>query len=164
MLYRLYRLGLLAALAPPGVPEVDILVLSAHDQVAVGLQVKARTGRRGRGWVMNAKNELLDDANLFYALVDFEPEHPVTYIVPSAEVARVLKLDHETWLSHPGIHGQVRNDNNVRRLLPSYKEGAAPGVKPGWLEPYREGWDAIRAKAGGETELDAYIEARREER
>jgi hypothetical protein len=148
VLFCLYRRGILAALAPPGVPEVDILVLDAHRKVAASIQVKTRTGLRGRGWVMNAKNEFIGDPNLFYALVDLGPEHPVTYIVPSAAIARVLHLDHLAFLSHPGIHGQVHKDNSVRRLLPSYKEGVAPGVEDGWLEDYREGWDAVRAGAG----------------
>ena len=40
VLYQLYRRGLLAALAPPGVPEVDILILDQHKTVRVGVQVK----------------------------------------------------------------------------------------------------------------------------
>ena len=154
VLYRLYRLGILAALAPPGVPEVDILVLDAHHQVAASIQVKTRTIGADQGWHMQPKHESIEDPDLFYALVDLEPEHPVTYIVPSAQVAAVLRSNQREWLSRPGAHGQAHKDSNVRRLRPKYGD-LAPGFEDGWLEPYRDGWDAIRAKTGGEDYLSA---------
>jgi hypothetical protein len=150
VLYRLYRLGLLAALSPPGVPEVDILILDAHHRVAASIQVKTRTIGADQGWHMQPKHESMEDRDLFYALVDLEPEYPATCIVPSAVVAAVLRSNQREWLSRPGIRGQAHNDSKVRRLRPKYGD-LAPGFEDGWLEPYRDGWDAIRAKISEEV-------------
>ena len=51
VLSRLYRQGLLAALAPPGTPIVDVLVLSPDGKtIAATLQVKTSTGGAKTGW------------------------------------------------------------------------------------------------------------------
>jgi hypothetical protein len=149
VLYCLYRRGLLAALAPPGVPEVDILVLDAHREVAASIQVKTRTIGLDQGWACQPKHESIEYPDLFYALVDLEPERPVTYIVHSSVVAAVLRSNQREWLTRPGVRGQPHKDSKVRRLRPTYG-GLAPGFEDGWLETYRDGWDAIRAKTGRE--------------
>ena len=62
VLYQLYRRGALAALAPPGTPIVDVLVLSPDGEtVAATVQVKTRTSYQSDGWFMSPKHETLTD-------------------------------------------------------------------------------------------------------
>jgi hypothetical protein len=55
VLFRLYREGFLASLAPPGSPTVDVLVLSPDETIIASLQVKTRTYGRDQGWHMSKK-------------------------------------------------------------------------------------------------------------
>lgn len=147
VLFRLYRLGLMAALAPPGAPDVDVLVLTPDQEVAAQVQVKTRTYGTDKGWHMKPKHEQLIDDRLFYAFVDLEPESaPVTYVIPSVVVADVLASNHRAWLATPGAKGQVHNDSNMRRLMPVYKPGV-PDYPPGWLDQYAERWENLRDAA-----------------
>jgi hypothetical protein len=145
VLFRLYRLGMLASLAPPASPMVDVLVLTPDQKVIASLQVKTRTYGRDKGWHMRDKHELIVEPRLFYAFVDLEPEPPVTYIVPSSVVADVLRRSHQAWLDTPGRHGQPHRDNPMRRVLPAFVE-EVPGYPPGWLEKYREQWSVLTAE------------------
>ena len=107
VLYRLHAMGLLASLAPRGAPTVDILVLSPDETVVATVQVKARTYSSDGGWHMGQKHESIALPGCFYAFVDFEPEVPVTYIVPSAVVADVVTKSHQAWLASPGKEGKL---------------------------------------------------------
>ena len=66
--------GCLAALTPRGSPTADILVLSPDGTIAAEVQVKARSGRSGKGWRMSQKHEDLVRPRLFYCFVDFGHE------------------------------------------------------------------------------------------
>lgn len=144
VLYRLYRQGMLASLAPPGAPTTDVLVLAPDETVIASLQVKTRTYGRDRGWHMREKHESISHARYFYAFVDLEPEAPVTYIVPSRIVADVLRKSHQSWLDTPGARGQPHRDHPMRRVLPAYSHDV-PDYPPGWLYEYRERWDLLAA-------------------
>lgn len=146
VLFRLYRQGKLASLAPPGSPTVDVLVLAPDQSVVALLQVKTRTYGADRGWHMSLKHESIIEPRLFYVFVDLEPEPPVTYVVPSAVVADVLAKAHRAWLDTPGAKGQPHKDSKFRRILPAFKE-EVPGYPPGWLDEYRERWDLLAAGA-----------------
>jgi len=146
VLYRLYREGTLAALAPPGVPEVDILVLDSPHAIVAGIQVKTRTKGTDGGWHMGAKHEGIRDPRLYYAFVDLQPDPPITYIVPSTKVAEVLSASHQSWLATPGVHGQAHKDSAFRRILPEYKY-RVPGAETGWLDRYKEWWDQLKPPA-----------------
>lgn len=74
VLFRLYQQGMLASLAPPGSPTVDVLVLSPDETVVASLQVKTRHHGRDRGWMLKKKHEEIVQQRYFYALVDLEPE------------------------------------------------------------------------------------------
>jgi hypothetical protein len=143
VLFRLYRLGMLASLAPPGAPTVDVLVLSPDQSVIASLQVKTRTYGTDKGWHMSVKHESIREDRLFYAFVDLEPDLPVTYIVPSYIVADVLSKSHQAWLAAPGAKGQQRNDTNFRRLRPTYPDAFAD-YSPTWLDEWKERWDQLR--------------------
>jgi hypothetical protein len=136
--------GYLATPAPPGTPDVDILVLSPDGvTVAATVQVKTRTYGRDQGWHFKDKHERLVADRMFYALVDFEPAAPAVYIVPSARVATILAEGFQVWVTTPGARGQQRNpDNPMRRLLPNMGEGVTSGP-PRWLDPYRERYDLL---------------------
>lgn len=149
IIFRLYREGMLASLAPPGFPTLDVLVLTPDRSVAALLQVKTRTYGRDRGWHMSIKHESVQEPSLFYAFVDLEPELPVTYIVPSNVVAHVLRAAHQAGLATPGARGQKRNDNDLRRIRPTYAD-AYPGYSADWMEEWRERWDLLRSELPAE--------------
>jgi len=149
---QLLRRGLIAALAPQGVPNLDIIVSDVAGTRQVGVQVKSRLNKGSDGgWHMGAKHESIATPTLYYCFVNFGgtfSETPVTYIVPSAVVAEVLRESHATWLSNPGKRGHVRQDSNVRRLLPDYSYAYAPlppKYAAGWLDQYFEAWHLLSA-------------------
>ncbi|MDD8022421.1 MAG: hypothetical protein PHX82_04855 [Paracoccaceae bacterium] len=142
--------GLIAALAPQGVPNLDIVVSDIDGRRQLGIQVKSRLKKGSDGgWHMGAKHEDIQSPTLFYCFVDFgdvSVDHPVTYILPSAKVAEVVRESHRAWLSRPGQHGQARNDSKLRRLVPDYRYAYAPDpplYASGWLDPYREAWHLL---------------------
>jgi len=146
VLYKLHRLGLLAAQAPPNAYAADILVFSPGMLVGSMVQVKTRTVGRDQGWHMREKHQDLVRPRLFYALVDLEPDIPVVYVVPSAVVADVLTRSHRTWLGTPGVHGQQHQNTPMRRLLAEFPFPVS-GAAPGWLDEYRERWEYLTADA-----------------
>jgi len=150
VLSRLYQHGMLASLAPPRSPTVDVLVLSPDESVVALLQVKTRTYGKDKGWHMSIKHETIVEPRLFYAFVDLEPAAAVTYIVPSAVVADVLKRSHIAWLTTPGAKGQQRNDNDMRRIKPTYPD-PWDGYMPNWLDGWRERWDLLAVATAGPT-------------
>ena len=140
VLFRLYQRGMLASLAPPGSPTVDVLVLAPDETVIASLQVKTRHHGRDRGWMLRKKHESIVQDRYFYALVDLEPDSPVVYIVPSAVVADVIAKNHRAWLNAPGRGGRPHQDNEMRRVAPDYGDLEVPGYPAGWLDQYRERW------------------------
>lgn len=150
----LLRRGLIAALAPAGVPNCDIVVTDDIGDRLCAIQVKTRnsTGADG-GWHMGRKHEQLVSPTLFYCFVDFAAGgdgHPFTYVVPAAVVARALRICHRAWLDQPGKRGQQRKDSDLRRFLPDYSHLGVDSHGPGWLEPYREAWHLLACEATGD--------------
>ncbi|WP_313522263.1 hypothetical protein [Shinella sp.] len=147
---QLLRRNMIAALAPAGVPNADIVVTDTIGDRMSAIQVKTRRDLgTDRGWHMKAKHELLVSPSLFYAFVDFGRElsdAPKCWLVPAPTVADVLKRSHAYWLATPGQKGQARRDSDFRRLLPDYsRTGIEIGCNEGWLNPYFEEWGPIRA-------------------
>jgi len=145
---QLLRHGLIAALAPTGVPNADIVVTDTIGERMCAIQVKARRdiGSDG-GWHMKAKHETLRSPTLFYAFVDFGQSltaAPQCWIVPSAVVADVIAKSYSRWLETPGARGQQHQETNLRRFLPDY---TAIGYPENWLNPYLEAWDSLRTAA-----------------
>jgi hypothetical protein len=133
--------GCLAALTPRGAPDADILVQSLDGAVTAEMQVKARSGRSGKGWRMSEKHEHIVRDRLFYCFVDFghEASWPV-YVIPSKDVAEYLRQSHAAWLAAPGKQGQQRKDWPGRFISPDHPAKGFPGP---WMEVYREKWDLI---------------------
>jgi len=148
----LLRRGYIAALAPQGVPNMDIVVTTAEGENLCAIQVKSRrdVGADG-GWHMRPKHETLINDNIFYIFVDLgkTPEHaPKTYIIKSVDVAKALSKSHAAWLKNPGKGGRKRKDNPMRRLLPDYTKAFLPDHCPypkGWLKPFKDAWHLIEA-------------------
>lgn len=137
----LLRRGFIAAMAPAGVPNVDIVVTDPKGEQLCAIQVKTRVHKKGdRGWHMGKKHEGITAPHLVYIFVDFGVEDqvpPLIYVVPSEVVADALKVSHATWLSQPGKGGRRRKDSDMRRFLPDYESlGLQIGRSQGWLDPY----------------------------
>ena len=146
----LLRRGYIAALAPQGVPNADVVVTDVEGARLCSIQVKTRRdiGSDG-GWHMKQKHEALRAERLFYCFVDFgrEPADRATvHVVPAAVVGAVLEAAHAHWLSTPGKNGQAHKDNSMRRLLPDYSRVYRDVICPypqGWLEQYRNAWSLL---------------------
>jgi hypothetical protein len=149
---QLLRRGLIAALAPVGVPTADIVVTDDVGERACAIQVKTRRelGTDG-GWHMKAKHEAIRGASLFYVFLSFPADVsqlPAALVVPSAVVADALFTAHRAWLARPGHNGQPHKDGEMRRFLPDYsREGLSERYGPEWLEPYRDAWDQLKASS-----------------
>jgi len=145
------RRGYIAALAPEGVPTVDILVTDVGGARLCSIQVKARRdiGSDG-GWHLKDKHENIHSDRLFYCFVDFgkAPDTcPIVYVLPSAKVAEAVFASHRKWLATPGKNGQSHKDSHVRRLLPDYTRVFGPTNNPypeGWLNQYRNAWHLLK--------------------
>lgn len=149
---QLLRRGLIAALAPAGVPNADILVSDDIGDRLCALQVKTRREKGSDGgWHMKIKHEQTVSDSLFYCFVDFGrslTDQPACFLVPSSVVADVLTRAHRTWVSSPGKGGTKRNDGDLRRFLPDYdRKGIAIGCGLGWLDQYRENWALVEQRA-----------------
>ncbi len=147
---QLLRRGYIAALAPAGVPNCDIVVTNDIGDRLFAVQVKTRRdiGSDG-GWHMRAKHEQLRSPTLLYCFVDFGRDataHPACHVVPSEIVASTLADAHAMWLGQPGKQGQARKDNDLRRFLPSYDHIGLRERSLGWLAPYREAWSLLEGR------------------
>jgi len=143
----LLRRGYIAALAPAGVPNCDIIVTDDIGDRLCAVQVKTRNSTGAdKGWHMRKKHESLTAPTLFYCFVDFGGSAAggaFTYVVPAPIVAKALAECHEGWLKQPGKMGQQRKDSEFRRFLPDYTHLEMGCYETGWLEPYREAWHLL---------------------
>ena len=156
VLSQLLRRGWIAALAPDGAPNMDILVTDENSEMLCAIQVKTRRDiGSDKGWHMKSRHETLVADYLHYIFVDVgrAPSDPtMCYILPSSVVATHIRDCHRVWLATPGKGGRAHKDSAFRRLLPdasSIKPVTAEGIdvidqyRAGWLEQYRENWDVL---------------------
>lgn len=96
----LLRHGFIAALAPVGVPNCDIILTDDIGDRLCAVQVKTRVDKGSDGgWHMSRKHESIISLGLFYAFLDFGNSRtapPVCYVVPSSIVAGVVARSHAT--------------------------------------------------------------------
>ena len=144
---RLLMNNFVAGLAPTGARMVDVIA-HGEDGRALDIQVKARSGVKSNGlpiksakWHMQPKHEQWVADNLYYCFVDFAPEQPEVFVLPSLVVADALALTHKLWLEVPGRNGQRHNPDSRLRFINVKQRGQ----EEGWLEEYRERWDLLRS-------------------
>lgn len=131
VMYRLLRMGYIAALAPKGVPNADLIVTNVEGELTAVIQVKTKSQKNANGsWQLKAKHEGLKSENLFYCLVDDTAEVPIVYCVPSVVIADTIGKTHKTWLASAGKNGRAHKDNDMRWFAPT--------------EAYRENWSVLR--------------------
>lgn len=156
VLSQLLRRGWIAALAPDGAPNMDILVTDENNKRLCAIQVKTRRNvGHDNGWHMKPKHETMVVDDLFYVFVDVgkrPSDQTACYVMPSSVVADCIKRCHQVWLETPGRSGRPHKDSNVRRLRPDYssikpttQEGKAiiDEYRLGWLDRYREEWGIL---------------------
>ena len=133
VLSQLLRRGWIAALAPDGAPNMDILVTDENNQKLCAIQVKTRRDiGSDRGWHMRRKHEDLVAEDLFYVFVNVgkQPTDPtLCHILSSSVVAACVRDTHQVWLETPGRGGLPHNDGPLRRLLPDYSHMPAFGCR-----------------------------------
>lgn len=149
---QLLRRGFIAALAPAGVPNCDIVVTDDIGDRLCAIQVKTRReiGSDG-GWHMGKKHERLESPSLFYCFLNFGTsfaDTPICHVVPASIVAETLKVAHQLWLKRPGKGGKEHNDSDFRRFLPCYAKEGYVDRTLGWLDPYLEAWDLLAPVTG----------------
>lgn len=155
---RLLSRGLIAALAPQGVPNMDIVVTSTSGEILSSVQVKTRWDKGADGgWHMSKKHESIVAEKMFYCFVDLGSEMTLTpkvHVIPSKIVADTIKINHALWLSRPGRAGRMRNDTTFRRLVPDYSRYGGSGTPNplGWMDLYLEAWHLIDG-AGSEASV-----------
>ena len=128
----LSRRGYMASITLRNNDSIDIHASNLVDNKIFGIQVKT-TQNSGRKWPMSHKAENLISPNLFYVFVAFKniDERPEYFIVPSKDVAKYVKEDHEKWFSTPGKKGQPHNETKMRKFTDS-------------LGKYLERWDLLK--------------------
>lgn len=153
ILFCLLRLGWIAALAPEGSPNHDIIVTELNGEKFCAIQVKTSRGLgRDEGWHMSEKHEKLTSTTLFYCFVKIQEgdgHEPQVFIIPSKIVAETLKDTHSIWLKSPGRNGQKHKDTKMRRLLPDYSatlklnQDQLKKYGAGWMDKYCENWKIL---------------------
>ena len=160
----LLRRGLVAAKAPEGVPNFDIVITDIGGERLAAIQVKTRRDFKSgdKGWHMKAKHENMYSKSMFYVFVDVgkdDTSQVSFFVIPSKEVALVCRRSHECWLETPSSNGTERGKTEMRRLQPKYdlpayakKRGYQPKLShqkflkdygEGWMEKYRNAWNLI---------------------
>ncbi len=153
VMYRLCRMGYIAALAPKGVPNADLIVTDVEGNLTAVIQVKTRNNKGSDGgWSMKEKHEHLISKNLYYCFVDLNDDvggSPTVYIIPSGIVADAVTKAHKIWLATPGKGGRAHKKTDMRRLLLDYKKTLRVDNEftekrgAGWLEQFKENWKII---------------------
>lgn len=142
-MYELLRRGFVAALVPKGVPNVDILLSNPDGSRLASLQVKTMGAPRKK-WQLKSKHETIESDRLFYCFVRPTDENlgePQCWIIPSAVVAKHVRLSHAEWLKGLPQRGDTRNDGPGRSMhfscepIDLYPEG--------WMEKYMDNWDSL---------------------
>lgn len=154
VLSQLLRRGWVAAQAPDGAPNMDILVTDKNSEKLRTIQVKTRRDGpgKGKGWPMGRKHETIIVEDLFYIFVDLgiQSTDPInSYILPSRVVADCIRRCHQVWLDTPGRGGRPHKDSNIRKLYLDYSfikpitedgKSIIDQYRVGWLNQYHENW------------------------
>ena len=151
VLSRLCLADYIAAPAPKGVPNTDIVATDIEGTRLFNVQVKTRLKKGGDcGWPMNAKHERIVSKDLFYCFVDFSAGVkvvPKIFVVPAATVATALRECHQIWLRRLGKGGRAHQDSEMRKFRPDYSidlgDDCPAQYRSEWLKPYEEAWGLL---------------------
>lgn len=144
VMYRLLRLGYIAALAPRGAEGIDILISDQSGARLAAVQVKTASERVTTKWQLTDKAERLASPTLFYCFVspgEVASDGPTCWIVPSSVVAEHVRLSHQAWLAGKPLHGNQRKDQARRHMHFACEPFDKYG--DGWMDPYREAWGQL---------------------
>lgn len=111
---KLSELGFAVGLTMKHTPFIDILCTNTSTLNSYSIQVKTSSINmiKNESWVLSKKCENLVGDSFFYVFVNIsKKDSPEFFIVPSREVAKKVKDEHNKWLSKAGKN---HKDNNVR--------------------------------------------------
>ena len=108
--------GYIATVTSRNTEGIDLLASNINGSKVVSIQVKtSRAENVSRKWHIDKKQENIYSDQLFYVFVDLkQTQKPDFYIVPSKEVAKYIKEEHEEWLKTPGRGGKKHKDTDMR--------------------------------------------------
>ena len=112
----LSRRGYIASITLRNTKGIDIIATNEEGTKSINIQVKSTSKSSRGGWILNQKAEQMSEKNLFYIFVKIPKnnESPSFHIVPSKDLAHVVKTRHKKWLETPGKKGQKHNETNMR--------------------------------------------------
>ena len=139
----LCRRGLVANVTLGNCPNVDVLCTNKEASRFVHVQVKTFVPG-SRTCSVGKKAEKDFGESFFWILAGIPEPGQATdflyYVIPSLEMSKNIREQHEVWASTPGKKGQKRNgETTIRALgLPPWKS------YNGWdISPYLNRWDLI---------------------
>lgn len=143
VMYRLLKLGHLAALTPTGAKGVDILISDAEGGQLAAIQVKTSSDRVTIGWRMDEKHEAMRNPRLFYCFLDPGVGEPTCYIVPSEVVADHVYATHRAWLAGTPKRGNQRKNGPMRKMHLTFRHAPLEAYPDGWMNQYKEAWQLL---------------------
>jgi hypothetical protein len=119
-LFRLWETGITAVLAPPGARRVDLLLYDGNYELLATVQVKTRSTKDEKVWLLSRKQVEHSREDHFYIFVelDLHPKGiPTSYVVPSAVVA---ELGRRAIADGPGLAASVRQELRLASKNPRF--------------------------------------------
>ena len=103
--------------------DFDLLVVNPKGNI-VKIQVKTMISSKIKRFTLNKKHETLYADDLFYVFVRLNDaqKEPDYWVVPSRDLANVVKYEHAKWLKLPGKGGHQRRENDMRSFSLVQKE------------------------------------------
>lgn len=138
----LCRRNLVAVVTMGNTPNTDILCSNVEGTKFIHIQVKTFVPGN-RTITVGKKSEKDFGKNFIWVLAGIPKSDSQTefiyYIVPSADIARNVKEQHQIWMNKPDKNGNAHNPTDMRSIhLPPYKS------LNGWsLEEYKNKWSTI---------------------
>lgn len=114
----LSRRGWIASITLRNTRGIDVLATNADASRSVTIQCKTLQVK-AKKWLLNEKCETFFADNHFYVFVGLggDSVRPDFHIVPSGEVAKQVKDDHERWKNTPGRKGQPHGPTTMRNFF-----------------------------------------------
>ncbi|MHA8064281.1 hypothetical protein [Aquirufa aurantiipilula] len=110
--------GYMASITLRNNDSIDIHASKLEDNDKIfAIQVKTAQVNN-RKWILNKKVEDKFSKSMFYIFVGLKGlnQRPDYYIVPSIDLAKMVKKTHHDWLITPGKNGEKHIDSDVRNF------------------------------------------------